>query len=275
MPELPELEVIKQRLIPLVVGKSIKGLSIIKPYVLKSYFNGDLNGETIEGITRRGKYLEFQLTSHKIYIHLMLYGSVAYIPPSVKPKKSATALLFLENGASIEFSENTKKKRMAVYIKPKNEIPTSIENLGLEPLSQGFTMEELDRLLKSEAKQLKSLLCRQSMIAGIGNAYADEILWNAGLSPFKLSTNLSKQETKKLHRAIIEVLKWAIQAARHSKRLDKRDFLQIHGRKGRPCPRCGDTISTVSFAQSDTFYCPKCQTGGRKLKDRRMSRFYR
>jgi formamidopyrimidine-DNA glycosylase len=275
MPELPELEVIKQRIKPLVVGKGVKELRILKPYILKSYFNGDLSGETIEGITRRGKYLEFQLTSHKIYIHLMLHGSVAYVSPSAKTKKTANALLVLEDGATIEFSENATKKRMSIYIKSEDESLPRIENLGIDPLSKEFTVHELGKLLRSDRKQLKTFLCRQNKIAGIGNAYADEILWKAGLSPFKPSTNLSDQETEQLHSAIINVLKWAIQNASHTRRLDKRDFLRIHGKKCAPCPKCGGTIRTVSFSQSDTFYCPTCQTGGHKLKDRRLSKFYR
>lgn len=275
MPELPELEVFRERLKPLIVGKNVKEFKILKPYVLKSYFNGDLSGETIEGITRRGKYLEFRLTSYNIYIHLMLYGSVAYIPPSVKTKKSATALLLLEDGTRIELFEKTKKKRMSIYIIPKDKKLVRVENLGIEPLSKEFTVHELAKLLREERKQLKSLLCRQSKIAGIGNAYADEILWQAGLSPFKLSTNLSAQETERLHRSIVDVLNWAIEEVEHSKRLEKRGFLQIHGKKGHSCPKCGDIIRIVSFAQRDTFYCPTCQTGGNKLKDRRLSKLYR
>lgn len=275
MPELPELEVIKQRLKPLVVGKRIRYLKILKPYVLKNHFSGDLSDETIEGLTRRGKYLALRMTSYTMFVHLMLNGSVAYVPSTVKIKKSATALLVLEDGTSIEFIEKTSKKRMSIYITLKDTVLANIENLGIEPLSKEFTANVLGEVLKSDRKQLKSLLCRQSKIAGIGNAYADEILWRAGLSPFKLSTNLSVQEIRKLHRAIIDVLKWAIKEVKNLKLLEKRDFLQIHGKKGRPCPKCGDTIRTVSFSQSDTFYCPKCQTGGHKLKDRRMSKFYR
>ena len=275
MPELPELEVLKQRLKPLVVGKRIRNIKILKPYLLKNHYNGDLSSEAIEDITRRGKYLVFQLTSYTLYVHLMLHGAVMYVPRSDKPKKSANALLLLENGSSIEFSERTSKKRMSIYITQKDRALTNIENLGVEPISNEFTVDMLDRLLKSDRRQLKKLLCRQSKIAGIGNAYADEILWKAGLSPFKPSTNLSRRETEKLHKAIIEVLNWAIQKAGLSKRLDRRDFLLIHGKKGSLCPKCGDKIRSVSFAQSDTYYCPNCQTGGHKLKDRRMSKFFR
>jgi formamidopyrimidine-DNA glycosylase len=275
MPELPELEVIKQRLGPNVIGKTIKALSVIKPYVLRSYFDGDLEGQQIESIRRRGKYLVLRLTSYDIYIHLMLHGTVTYVSPSGKTKKSANALLLLKDGATIEFSEKTAKKRMSMYITQKNKALANIANLGVEPLSKEFTVGMFESLVQGDRKQLKRLLCAQSRIAGIGNAYADEILWKAELSPFKISTNMNKRETKSLYDAIISVLNWAIQQVTCAKRLEKRDFLQIHGKKGHPCPRCGDKIRVVSFSQGDTYYCANCQTGGHKLKDRRMSKFYR
>jgi len=275
MPELPELEVIEQRLRPLIVGKRIKELKILKPYILKNHFDNSIRGARVKDILRRGKYLEFWLTSYKIYVHLMLHGSIEYALTSAHVKKSVCAMLVMEDGTRIEFSERTSKKRMSVYIIPKDESLAGVEKLGIEPLSDEFTVAALSTLLKKERKQLKMFLCRQSKIAGIGNAYADEILWKAGQSPFKLSKNLRPQEIERLYNAIIDVLKWAIQEVMRSKRLDKRDFLQIHGKRGQPCPVCGDTIKSVSFSQSDTYYCPTCQTGGKKLKDRRMSKFYR
>jgi DNA-formamidopyrimidine glycosylase len=275
MPELPELEVIKERFNPLVVGKIVQRFKILKPYVLKSYLSDNLQGEQIQLIRRRGKYLEFSLVEHSIYVHLMLHGSVHYIPASARIRKSANALLLLEDGAIIEFSEKTAKKRMSIYIKKKSEPFERVENLGIEPLSNTFTVQRFECLLKEERKQLKNLLCRQSKIAGIGNAYADEILWKAGLSPFKLSADLSDTEIRTLHDAIIDVLNWAIQEVRKTQSMDKRNFLHIHGKRGQKCPKCGDSIRIVSFAHSETFYCPNCQTSGHKLKDRRMSKFYR
>lgn len=275
MPELPELEVIKERLNPLVVGKMVQEFRILKPYVLKSYLSNNLQGDKIQLIRRRGKYLHFSLAEHSIYVHLMLHGTVHYIPPSARIRKSANALLLLDDGAIIEFSEKTAKKRMSIYTKKKGEPFERVENLGIEPLSKTFTVQSLACLLKEEHKQLKGLLCRQSKIAGIGNAYADEILWKAGLSPFKLSTDLSDEQIKVLHHAIVDVLNWAVEEVRKAKRIDKRDFLHIHGKRGQKCPKCGDTIRIVSFSRSDTYYCPGCQTSGHKLKDRRMSKFYR
>lgn len=275
MPELPELECLRKQLKPLIIGKRIREFKILKPYVLRSCLSSDLSSEVIEDIARRGKYLVFLLTSHNMYVHLMLHGSIRHISSLAGAKKSANALLVLEDGTIIEFSEKTAKKRMAIHIKQKDDTLGSLENLGLEPLSEEFTVHELSWLLKSGRKQLKTFLCRQSKIAGIGNAYADEILWRAGLSPFKSSTQLNQQEIEQLYRSIIETLKWAIQNVGNSASWDRRDFLQIYGKKGHPCPRCGDVIRTISYAQNDTFYCPKCQTRGIKLKDRRMSKFYR
>jgi len=275
MPELPELEVIKQRLKPMITGKKVREFRILKPYLLKNYFSGDLRGEYVEDIVRRGKYLVFKLGCHNIYVHLMLHGSIDHLLPSAKVRKSATALLILDDGAKLEFSERTAKKRMSIYIRSKDEAMERIEELGVEPLSEGFTVDCLARILKSERKQLKRLLCWQSKIAGIGNAYADEILWRAGLSPFLISTNLTTHEVERLHQAVVEVLNWAIEKVGRERLMEKRDFLQIHGKKGCLCPKCGDIIRTVSFAQSDTFYCPTCQTHGHELKDRRMSKFYR
>jgi formamidopyrimidine-DNA glycosylase len=164
---------------------------------------------------------------------------------------------------------------MSIYITPKEVALPRISNLGIEPLDKKFTVANLKELLRSDVKQLKSFLCSQSKIAGIGNAYADEILWYAKLSPFKLSANLEDQEIKRLHKSVIHVLECAIEQVRTSERLGKRDFLNIHRKKGQRCPKCKDLIQLVSFARGDTFYCPKCQTGGKKLKDRCMSKFYR
>jgi formamidopyrimidine-DNA glycosylase len=275
VPELPELEVIKQRLEPLIVGKRIKELKILKPYVLKNYCSDDLNNESVEGFARRGKYLELQLTKHRLYVHLMLHGSIEYVQRPSKIKRSATALLLFDDGAAIELGERSTQKRMSLYVTARNEVLPRIKGLGVEPLSRGFTIQALTRLLKERRKQLKPFLCRQSLIAGIGSAYADEILWKARLSPFKISTSLELPDIAKLHNAIVEVLYWAIEQISVSRRLHERGFLRVHGRKGHPCPRCGQAIKTVSYAGGDTFYCPGCQTGGRGLKDRRMSRFYR
>jgi formamidopyrimidine-DNA glycosylase len=275
MPELPELEVLKETLESRLRGKKIRGLQILKPYILKNYFVGDLSDEKIENINRRGKYLIIELDKHNLVVHLMLRGTIKYVLPGTKLTKSSAALMNFDDGTVLEMSETGHKKRMSIYVLSKNKTLGKFDNLGIEPLQNDFTIEKLKALLHNENKQVKSFLCSQKKIVGIGNAYADEVLWNARLSPFKMSKQLNAQEVKGLHTSIIHVLEWAIKHVREKGITEKRDFLQVHGKKGKPCPRCGEPIQFVSFVQSETFYCPNCQTGGRKLKDRRMSKFYR
>ena len=275
MPELPELEVLQRRISTSIRGKRIEVLRILKPYVLKKLFEGDLADQIVKDVKRRGKYLIIETDSHCLIVHLMLRGALKYYSRTFKPKRSTAALLEFTDGTALEFSEGGSQKRMMICITPIDKSPARIANLGIEPFSDAFTVAALGLLLKKERKQLKVLLCCQSKIAGIGNAYADEILWKAGLSPFKMSTNLTSDEIQKLHNAIIGVLKWAIQEVLRTRQMDKRDFLRIHGRNGQPCPVCGDNIESVSFSKSDTYYCPTCQTAGKKLKDRRMSKFFR
>lgn len=320
MPELPELEVLRENLISQIKGKKIKKLQILKPYILKNpftplenrapcidmkknksslpkhvrktYTNGSritsnvpsdfltgfaegFKGERVGGIERRGKFLIIKLNRYKIIIHLMLRGSIKYVLPAVNIKKSVAALIKFEDGTMLEIAESGHKKRMSLYIISKDESLKQIENLGLEPLENDFTAEKLKDLIQSKSKQLKSFLCDQKKITGIGNAYADEILWQARISPFKMTTKLDNTEIKILHKAIIQVLEWAIEKVRDKGFSEKRGFLNIHNNKDNPCPRCGERILSIRFSNRETFYCPNCQTKGKKLKDRRMSKFYR
>ncbi|UCG91079.1 MAG: hypothetical protein JSV97_08295, partial [candidate division WOR-3 bacterium] len=273
-PELLELEVLKENLTSQIKGKKIESLYVLKPYVLKNYFIGDLHAEKVLDIQRRGKFLIIKLTTHKIIIHLMLHGSIKYVLPG-KVKKSSAALLRFVDGTVLEMNEMGSKKRMSIYVIPNAESIKKINGLGIEPCAHDFTEEKLQALLKEESRQVKSLLCDQKKIAGIGNAYADEILWQAELSPFKITTRFTRREVKKLHQAITAVLHWAIDKVREKGVSESRDFLNIHNCVARPCPRCGERIASVWFSGKATNYCPKCQTKGRKLKDRRLSKLFR
>lgn len=275
MPELPELEVLKEKLTSQIKGKKIENLHIRKPYVLKNYFTGDLHAEKVEDIQRRGKFLIIKLTTHKIIVHLMLHGSLKYVLPSGKVKKSSAALLRFVDGTLLEMNEMGSKKRMSIYVVVGSESLKTIDSLGAEPLAHAFTPKKLQTLLHKESKQVKSFLCDQKKIAGIGNAYADEILWHAGLSPFKITTQFTPIEVKKLHQAIVAVLQWAVERVREKGISESRDFLNIHNREGKPCPKCGEIILSVWFSNRNTSYCPQCQTKGKKLKDRRLSKLFR
>lgn len=275
MPELPELEVLKDTLSGQIKGKHIQALQILKPYVLKNYFSHDLSGETVKSVERRGKYIIIRMSTYTMLIHLMLRGTLTYVLPSHKPTKSVAALLMFQDGTVLELGERGHKKRVSFYVCEGEQSLEHLGKLGAEPLELSFTVKKLGALLQHKPRRLKSFLRDQRTIAGIGNAYADEILWKACLSPFKMTTRLTVQDTERLHAAITEVLRWAIDQVKKRGRSEKRDFLRIHGCENRPCPRCKTPLQSVQTSDSETFYCPPCQTAGRKLKDGRLSKFYR
>lgn len=274
MPELPELEVLKEHLLSELTGKRIECFRILKPYALKNLFDDDLHGEEVHVITRRGKYLMIHLDAFTVVLHLMLRGRVRKTD-RCRMRKSLAAFMQFADGDCLEIEESGTQKMVKIYVYTKDDRIHHIERLGHEPLAPGFGVRTLRSLLLRASCQLRSFLRSQKYIAGIGRAYADEILWTAKLSPFKLTVSMDEQETARLFRAIKDVLSDAVVQVRRSGYSEKRDFLHIHGKKDIPCPRCGERILMVSFSRGDMYYCPKCQARGRKLKDRRMSRFYR
>ena len=274
MPELPELEVIKNSLLHQITGKTVQALTIIKPYVLKNYFTDDLHDEIVADVQRRGKYILIFLKEHVMLIHLMLRGTLGFVLPSQRVRKAVAAVVHFTDGTVLELAERGHKKRVSLYIVPRHKLDAQL-HVGVEPLDRSFTQRRLRQLLSKEPKRLKSFLHDQHTIAGIGSAYADEILWSSRLSPFKLTTNMDRRETKRLYTAIRGVLTWAIDEVEKGGVSDKREFLRVHGKKNKPCPRCQTPIQSVHASGSETYYCPNCQTRGRKLKDGRMSKFYR
>lgn len=274
MPELPELEVLKEHLISELTGKRIERFRLLKPYILKNVFDGDLHGETVCGIARRGKYLSIQLDAFTIVLHLMLRGYVR-VTARYRVKKSIAAFIKFTDGSCMEIAETGAQKMMKISVYRNKERIPHLERLGYEPLAPEFDVRTLQKLLHKESCHLRSFLRSQRSIAGIGNAYADEILWTAELSPFRLTSSMNEQDTVKLFNALRDVLANAIVQVKRSARSKKRSFLNIHGKKGIPCPRCRDHIRTISFSRGDVYYCPTCQTRGRMLKDRRMSKFFR
>lgn len=274
MPELPEVEVIKDQLIGCIQGKTISGFNVAKPYILKNYFADTLSGEVVQDIQRKGKYLIIDLSKHTIIIHLMLRGRINHVRNKKVPR-SAAAWVSFSDGSLLYISEQGHKKRVAVYITSRGKMIPHVVSLGIDPLSTRFTQTVLKELLVKWKCQVRTFLRKQSVIAGIGNAYADEILWKAKLSPFQMTDRLSEKQIARLHDAIKRILLWASEEVRKNGIDEKRSFLRIHGKKGRECPRCKMQIMTISLSDSDTFYCPGCQTRGKVLKDRRISKFYR
>ena len=182
----------------------------------------------------------------------------------------------LDDGAGFDLTEAGTQKRLAVYLVRDPASVPGVASLGPEPMDPAFTTDALASILEGRRAQIKGVLRDQHIIAGIGNAYSDEVLHVAKMSPFKLASSFTPEDVVTLHTAIVTTLRDAVERSEGLAAADlkgeKKTGLRVHGKAGQPCPVCGDTIREVSFADSALQYCPTCQTGGKPLADRRMSR---
>jgi len=287
VPELPEVEALARFLAERTVGRVVASVTVGTISALKTYAPApaELAGRTVTGVTRHGKWLDLA-TKHGPHLlaHLSRAGWLRWydVAPAtpVRPGKSSIALrVVLDDGAGFDLTEAGTRKRLAVHIVTDPADVELVASLGVDPLSDAFTVERLSALAAARNQQVKGLLREQSQVAGIGNAYSDEILHAARMSPFRLTRSLTTDDLARLHSVIGEVLRQALAVAdgRPTTELKdtKRRGMQVHGRAGQVCPVCGDLVREVSFADSALQYCPTCQTGGRLLADRRMSRLLR
>ncbi len=286
MPELPEVEALRDFLGEHLVGGTVERVYPTAVHALKTYDPGvaALEGRTFDGAARHGKFLDLRAGDLHLVLHLARAGwvrwseNLAEAPP--RPGRGPLALrvrLAEPAGSGFDVTEAGTQKRLAVYVvRDPQEVP-GVARLGPDPLADGFTREVFDGLLAGERRQVKGMLRDQSVLAGIGNAYSDEILHAARMSPYKLASSLTPEESGLLFDAIGTTLREAVERSRglplRDLKAEKRTGLRVHGRKGEPCPVCGDTIREVSFSDSALQYCPTCQTGGKPLADRRTSRF--
>jgi formamidopyrimidine-DNA glycosylase len=199
--------------------------------------------------------------------------------PTTPPKPGKGPIAFrlrFTDGSGFDLTEAGTRKRLAVYLVTDPAAVPGIASLGPDPLSPDFTVEVLAGLLAGRRTQIKGVLRDQKIIAGIGNAYSDEVLHAARMSPFRLASSLTPDDVAELHQVIIETLHTAIERssglAAAELKAEKKAGLAVHGRAGQPCPVCGDVVREVSFADSALQYCATCQTGGKPLADRRLSR---
>lgn len=291
MPELPEVEALAGFLRERAVGLVIAGVEVGTINVLKTFDPqpSALGGMTIDGVARHGKFLDLDVGGLHLVFHLARAGwlrwSDALAATVIRPGKGPIALRVrladpdaLEGAGSpgFDLTEAGTQKRLAVYVvRSASEVP-GIAALGPDPLGPGFDREALAALLAGKRQQVKGLLRDQAVIAGVGNAYSDEVLHAARLSPFAIAATLQDGEVDRLYAALREVLTSAVAAAsgKPAKELKdaKRAGMRVHARTGQPCPVCGDVVREVSFADSSLQYCATCQTGGKVLADRRMSR---
>ncbi|MFK0100647.1 Fpg/Nei family DNA glycosylase [Streptomyces sp. NPDC091040] len=283
MPELPEVEALRLFLDDHLVGKEIDRVLPLAISVLKTYDPPltALHGGTVTDVRRHGKFLDIGVGPLHLVTHLARAGWLRWndafpaAPP--RPGKGPLALrTVLTGGDGFDLTEAGTTKRLAVHLVHDPAGVPGIARLGPDPLGPEFDRDAFAALLDGERRQIKGALRDQSLIAGIGNAYSDEILHVAKMSPFKLTANLTDDEITRLHEAMRTTLEDAVarsggvEAGRL--KAEKKSAMRVHGRTGQACPVCGDTIREVSFSDSSLQYCPTCQTGGKPLADRRLSR---
>jgi formamidopyrimidine-DNA glycosylase len=300
VPELPEVESLAIFLRARAAGKVIDWAACAEVAVLKTYQPelAALHGRRVTGAGRYGKFLDLVtgpgalaagagseraagLGELHLIVHLARAGWLHWrdsVPPA-PPRPARGPLGFrlrFADGTGLDLTEAGTRKRLAVYLATDPAQVPGIASLGPDPLAGSFTPQVLGRLLAGRRTQIKGLLRDQAVIAGIGNAYSDEVLHAARMSPFRLAASLTPEEVTALHEAMTTTLREAVARsaglAAGELKAGKKAGLRVHGRAGQPCPVCGDTILEVSFADSALQYCPTCQTGGKPLADRRLSR---
>ena len=285
MPELPEVEALAADLRRRLTDRAIVRVDIAAFSALKTFDPplSALEGTFVEGVTRHGKFLDISTGGLHLIMHLARAGWVRWrdevpqLPPKPSSKSPLAARVVLDDGSGLDITEAGTKKSLAVYVARDPQDIEGISRLGPDPLADDFTVETMAGILQSAGRaQIKGVLRHQGTIAGIGNAYSDEILHAARMSPFKPASSLTPDEVAFLHGVIRETLGDAVQrsdglAASELKR-EKKTNLAVHARTGQACPVCGDVVREVSFADSSLQYCATCQTGGKPLADRRMSK---
>src|SRR5271156_868832 len=284
MPELPEVEALADYLRQHAVDRTIGRVDVVAFSVLKTFDPPihALHGQTVGGAQRWGKYLGLQVGELFLIAHLSRAGWLRWsdklAAAPLRPGKGPIALrVHLGTPGSapgFDLTEAGTQKRLAVWLVDDPKQVPGIAALGPDAL--GVSVDELAALLAGNTGRIKSVITDQKVIAGIGNAYSDEILHVAKISPFATAGKLSSEQLTTLHDAMMSVLTDAVnrsvgQGAAMLKG-EKRSGLRVHARTGLPCPVCGDTVREVSFADKSFQYCPTCQTGGKVLADRRMSR---
>jgi formamidopyrimidine-DNA glycosylase len=284
MPELPEVEALADHLRRHAVGLSVGRVDVAALSVLKTFDPPltALHGQAVTGANRWGKYLGLQAGELHLITHLSRAGwlrwSEKLAGAPLKPGKGPIALRVHlgtpGEAPGFDLTEAGTQKRLAVWlVRDPMDVP-QIAALGPDALALGPA--ELAAVLSGQSGRIKNVITDQKIIAGIGNAYSDEILHAARLSPFATAGKLSADQLGALHDAMITILSDAVtrsvgqQAA--TLKGEKRSGLQVHARTGLPCPVCGDTVREISFADKSFQYCPTCQTGGKVLADRRMSK---
>jgi len=275
MPEFPEIEALRRQLDDPVRAFPVAKAGPAHIATLKTYDPplSALEGRRFAGAERRAKNILLPTDDRELvlHVHLMSAGRLRLLRHGDKQPKTPAFRLSFEDGSSLVLTEAGAKKRAKVGLYTPEAIEEELAHLG--PEAYGLSAEELAEILASDSRRLHAFLRDQRLIAGIGRAWANEILNHARLSPYALTTELSGEEVERLSGAIQEELARGLEL-RERGASDKKVF-RVHNRLGEPCPQCGTPLARVDFEEHTIYYCPSCQTEGRTLKDRRLSRLLR
>jgi formamidopyrimidine-DNA glycosylase len=272
LPELPEVEAWRLKLDPLVKRSPIEHAGPAHIATLKTIEPSlsVLDGAGFKGVERRAKRFLLPTEDEQlvVVVHLMSAGRLKYVAPGGKGAKTPMFRVRFADGGELQLTEAGSKKRAGVWLLDPEGLRAELAHLG--PEADRLTTADVARILSSDSRRLHSLLRDQRLIAGIGRAWANEILWAARLSPYSLSTQVDETEIERLATAIHDELARGLEL-RLAGANDEKTY-RVHGKLAVPCARCGTPIARVDFEEHTIYYCPHCQTDGRVLKDRRMSR---
>ena len=271
MPELPEVETVRRGLEKLILGKKISNIDIRYPKMIKTdlqEFQKEMPGQVIQSMGRRGKYLLFYLSDKVLISHLRMEGKYFYYPDQVPERKHAHVLIHFEDGGTLVYEDVRKFGTMELLAPELLEAYFVSKKLGPEPTEQDFDLGRFKLALKKSKKPIKSHLLDQTLVAGLGNIYVDEVLWRAKVHPARISQSLSSQEARKVHDETIKVLGQAVEKGGSTIRTytnafgedgTMQEFHQVYDKAGQACSRCGSMIEKIQLGGRGTHFCPKCQ----------------
>ena len=271
MPELPEVETVRRGLEKLILGKKITTIDIRYPKMIKTdldQFQKELPGQVVKSIGRRGKYLLFYLTDKVLISHLRMEGKYFYYPDQVPERKHAHVFIHFEDGGTLVYEDVRKFGTMELLAPELLEAYFVSKKLGPEPTVQDFDLENFIGALKRSKKPIKSHLLDQTLVAGLGNIYVDEVLWRAKVHPASPSQSLTRAEATAIHNQTISVLGQAVEKGGSTIRTytnafgedgTMQDFHQVYDKAGQACSRCGSIIEKIQLGGRGTHFCPKCQ----------------
>lgn len=272
MPELPEVENVKNGLTKLIIGKKIMAVDILWNNIIKDpsveVFRRELEGETFREIKRRGKFLLFVLDNYTLISHLRMEGKFRLESSGQNRTKHTHVIFKLDNNEELRYLDVRKFGRMSLVAHSDLQMHPSLTHLGPEPVENNLLKSHLEHKFKKTSRPIKAVLLDQSIVAGIGNIYADEILFLSGIYPGRLAVDLSEEDIVILHQSILQIMAEAVNSGGTTIRTYSNAYglegsyqnkLKVYGKTGEACSRCGHTIEKTKIAQRGTHYCPSCQ----------------